>query len=348
MQLHQLRYFVAVAQDHHFSRAAARIHVAQPSISRQIRLLEHELGVALFHRAPGQVEVELTSEGAALLPWARHVLDDVEDLAAEARSLVDMTTGRLSVGATPSLSTAVLPELLLSFHRNHPGVTLEIAEAGSRVLVPHVLAGDIDVALVVLPVDDERLDSTELFTESLVVALAENHPLASRRALRLADLNNTPMVMFRDGYDLRVATLHALTQAHVRPIVTCEGGEMDSVLALVRAGIGAAIVPELLARNADVQTLEITDTPLRRQIGFVHRNDRPLPRPAQAFVSQLLDDHTDMAASALVSAVGSKTSSGQSRSAGKKATRPARQQTARLPSGSSKHMPPAITSRRPR
>ena len=232
------------------------------------------------------------------LPWARHVLDDIEDLAAEARSLVDMTTGRLSVGATPSLSTAVLPEILTSFHRSHPGVTLEIAEAGSRVLVPRVAAGDIDVALVVLPVDDERLSSTELFTESLVVALADSHPLASRRTLRIADLNNTPMVMFREGYDLRVATLNALTNARVRPTVACEGGEMDSVLALVRAGIGAAIVPELVARNTDVHILEITDVPLRRQIGFVHRNDRPLPRPAQAFVSQLIEEGADMAASA--------------------------------------------------
>jgi len=162
------------------------------------------------------------------------------------------------------------------------------------VLVPRVAAGDIDVALVVLPVDDERLDSTELFTEPLVVVLGDSHPLAGRRSLRIADLNNTPMVMFRDGYDLRVATLHALTQAHVRPAVTCEGGEMDSVLALVRAGIGAAIVPELVARNTDVHILEITDTPLRRHIGFVHRNDRPLPRPAQAFVSQLIDERTDM------------------------------------------------------
>lgn len=290
------------------------------------------------------MEVELTKEGAALLPWARQVLDDIEDLAAEARSFVDMTTGLLSVGATPSLSTAVLPKLLTSFHRNHPGIALEIAEAGSRVLVPRVAAGDIDVALVVLPVDDERLDSTELFTESLVVALADSHPLAGRRTLRIADLNATPMVMFREGYDLRVATLHALTQAQVRPIVTCEGGEMDSVLALVRAGIGAAIVPELVARNTDVHILEITDAPLRRHIGFVHRNDRRLPRPAQAFVSQLIDQRTDMAASALVFA-GDKTGSDPSQSTGKKVNRPANQQTARSSSRSSRHSPAATTSR---
>jgi DNA-binding transcriptional LysR family regulator len=298
MRLHQLMYFVTVAENRHFSRTAARMRVAQPSVSRQIRLLEQELGVVLFDRAPGQAEVELTSEGAALLPWARQVLADIENLAAEARSLVDMTSGRLTVGATPSLSTVVLPEILTSFHRNHPGVRLEIVEAGSRVLVPRVVAGDVDVALVVLPVEDERLDSTELFTESLVVALADGHPLAGRRQLRMAGLDNTPMVMFREGYDLRVATLHALAEAHVRPIVTCEGGEMDSVLALVRAGLGAAIVPELLARNTDVHILEITDTPLRRHIGFIHRNDRHLPRPAQAFVSQLMDDRTDVAASA--------------------------------------------------
>lgn len=288
MRLHQLKYFVAVAATQHFSRAAAQIPVAQPSISRQIRLLEEELGVLLFHRAPGQAEVELTSEGAALLPRARQVLADIDNLAAEARSLVDMTAGHLTVGATPSLSTAVLPEILTSFHRDHPGVVLELVEAGSRVLVPRVAAGEIDVALVVLPVEDERLASTELFTESLVLALAGDHPLAGRRRLRLTELDGTPMVMFREGYDLRVATLNALSQAHVRPVVTCEGGEMDSVLALVRAGLGAAIVPELVARNTELRLARFADTPLHRRIGFIHRNDRPLPRPARAIVSQLL------------------------------------------------------------
>lgn len=290
MRLRQLMYFVTVARTQHFSRAATQIHVAQPSISRQIRLLEQELGVVLFHRAPGQAEVELTREGAALLPRARQVLADIDNLAAEARSLVDMTTGNLTVGATPSLSTAVLPEVLTSFHRDHPGVVLELVEAGSRVLVPRVAAGEIDVALVVLPVEDERLDSTELFTESLVLALGDNHhPLAGRRRLGLTDLDGTPMVMFREGYDLRVATLNALSQAQVRPVVTCEGGEMDSVLALVRAGLGAAIVPELVARNTELRIARIADASLHRRIGLIHRNDRPLPRPARALVSQLLD-----------------------------------------------------------
>jgi DNA-binding transcriptional LysR family regulator len=141
MRLHQLSYFVAVAEARHFTRAAARIHVAQPSISRQIRLLEGELRVVLFHRAPEQAEVELTSEGATLLPWARQVLADIDNLHIEARSLVDMTAGRLTIGATPSLCTGVLPEILTAFHRSHPGVELEIVEAGSRVLVPRVAEG---------------------------------------------------------------------------------------------------------------------------------------------------------------------------------------------------------------
>jgi DNA-binding transcriptional LysR family regulator len=216
MRLHQLRYFVAIAETRHFTQAAAQIRVAQPSISRQIRLLRDELRLVLFHRAPGQAEVELTSEGAALLPWARQALADIDNLYTEACSLVDMTAGRLIVGATPSLCASVVPEILTAFHRSHPGVELQVVEAGSRVLVPRVASGEIDIALVVLPADDERLHSTELFTESLVLAVADSHPLAGRRSVRLTDLENLPMVMFREGYDLSVTTLDALANAHVR------------------------------------------------------------------------------------------------------------------------------------
>src|SRR5271156_4360508 len=180
VQLHQLAYALAVAEEQSFTRAAAHLHLAQPSLSRQVRLLEDELGVLLFNRGPGQGPVTLTPDGAALLPFMQRVLSDVEATGAEARALSGMARGRLSVGATPSLITRVLAPALVGFHASHPGIELLVVEAGSRQLVHQLASGEVDLALVVLPINDPGVATQPLFDDPLVLAVAPDHPLATR------------------------------------------------------------------------------------------------------------------------------------------------------------------------
>src|SRR5580658_5902569 len=189
MKLQQLAYVVAVAEEQHFTRAAGRLHLAQPSLSRQVSLLEHELGVLLFNRGPGQGLVTLTADGEALLPFVRRVLADVEAVGDEARSLTGMARGRLSIGATPSLITAVLAPALVAFHDSHPGIELLVVEAGSRQLVRQLASGEVDLALVVLPITDAGVVTIPLFDDPLVLAVAPDHPLAAQRRVRVADLD---------------------------------------------------------------------------------------------------------------------------------------------------------------
>ena len=228
-----------------FTQAAARLHLAQPSLSRQVRLLEHELGVVLFNRGPGQGPVTLTPDGAALLPFMQRVLADVEATGAEARALSGMARGRLAVGATPSLITSALAPALVAFHASHPGIDLSVVEAGSHQLVPQVAAGEVDLALVVLPVTDPLVVTTPLFDDPLVLATAPDHPFAGRRRVRVRDLDGLDLVMFREGYDLRAVTLSACQEAGVEPHLVSEGGEMAGVLSFVAAGLGAAVVPAI-------------------------------------------------------------------------------------------------------
>src|SRR5580700_476071 len=188
MQLQQLSYVLAVAEERHFTRAAATLHLAQPSLSRQIRLLERELGVLLFNRGPGQGLVTLTAEGEALLPFIRRVLADVEATSDEARALAGMTRGRLSIGATPSLITRVLAPALVGFHDSHPGIELLVVEAGSRQLVHQLASGEVDLALVVLPITDPGVATRPLFDDPLVLAVAPDHPLATRARVKVSDL----------------------------------------------------------------------------------------------------------------------------------------------------------------
>jgi len=285
MELHQLRYFVAVAELRHFTRAARNLRIAQPSVSRAIRVLEEELGTPLFHRMKGNVA--LTSAGEVLLPWARRVLADVDGAALEVRELADLRRGRLAVGATPSLTTTLLPPALARFHAAFPGVELVLHEAGSRDLVRELEQGALDIALVILPLRHEMLETTPLLREELVVAVAPDHTLASRKTIAIADLKGVPLVMFRDGYDLRASTLAAFRRAGFEPTLALEGGEMDGVLRLTAAGLGVAVVPSLVIDPAGpLRAVRLAD-PLTRTIGFANRRDRRLTRAGREFVEMV-------------------------------------------------------------
>ncbi len=288
MQLHQLNYVLAVAEERHFTRAAGRLHLAQPSLSRQVRLLERELGVLLFNRGPGQSAVTLTADGEALLPFIRRVLADVDAISAEARALTGMSRGRLSIGATPSLITRVLAPALVTFHESHPGIELLVVEAGSRQLVRQLASAEVDVALVVLPITDAGVVTIPLFHDPLVLAVDPDHPLAGRREVTMADLHDLPLVMFREGYDLREVTLAACREAGVEPRLVSQGGEMDGVLAFVAAGLGAAVVPAIaMPAERKLAAIPFRAPGLSRTVALAHRDDRPLPRPAQALLDQL-------------------------------------------------------------
>ncbi|MBZ4017848.1 LysR family transcriptional regulator [Streptomyces purpurogeneiscleroticus] len=282
MQLQQLRYFVAVADTRHFTRAAEQEHVAQPSLSQQIRSLERELGAELFHRARGHIT--LTDAGETLLPFARRILADADTARREVQEVAGLRRGRLRLGAPPSLCASVVPDVLRVFHDRYPGVDLQVRESGSQDLVRVLAAGDLDLALVItpLPVQAPALTTAELLREELVVVSAPDAPPPVRRKyLRVDDLRDHPLVMFRRGYDLREFTVAACRAAGFEPVFTVEGGEMDAVLGFVRAGLGSAVVPSMVAARAGLRATPFAAPGLHRNISVAHRADVSPPRAAR-------------------------------------------------------------------
>ncbi|HUQ17706.1 MAG TPA: LysR substrate-binding domain-containing protein, partial [Candidatus Saccharimonadales bacterium] len=266
---------------------AADLGVAQPSVSKQIRRLEAEIGDPLFDRGAGRVA--LTDAGAVLLPWAKRVLADLDAARAEVAGLATLEKGRLSVGATPSISTVLLPPVLAEFHRAHPGVSLAVHEAGSRDLVRLLEAGDLDLALVVLPVPhDDLLATTAVLREDLVLAVPAGHALAKRRSVKVAELRGVPLVMFREGYDLRTTTISACEAAGFHPVFAVEGAEMDGVLRMTAAGIGVAVVPGIVVEpGGPLVAVRLTDPILSRSIALAHHRGRRRSRAADAFAAAL-------------------------------------------------------------
>ncbi|MFC4587382.1 LysR family transcriptional regulator [Sphaerisporangium corydalis] len=288
MQLQQLASFVAVAETSHFTQAAERMRVAQPSLSKQIKALETELGAPLFSRARGNVT--LTPAGEALLPLARRMLADADTARREVAELAGLRRGRVRLGATPSLCAGLLADALARFHGDYPGIDLLVEEGGSRDLVRDLARGQLDLALIILPLQssDPSLVTEEILNESLVVASPAS--ARGRKAyIRIDELRGRPLVMFRRGYDLREATLSACRQAGFEPRFAVEGGEMDAVLRFVEAGLGVAVVPSMvLDGRPGLAGTPLAPPGLRRTIALAHRKDVEPTRAAHAFRATLL------------------------------------------------------------
>ena len=288
MHLQQLRYFAAVAETRHFTRAAEREHVAQPSLSQSVRALERELGAELFHRARGHIT--LTDAGEALLPLARRILADTETARREVQEVAQLRRGRVRLGATPSLCASLVPDALRTFHARYPGIELHVHEDGSQDLVRTLAAGELDLALVITPLAGQApaLTTTELLREELVVVSSPDAPPVTGTGnggagggIRIGDLRGRPLAMFRHGYDLRELTVAACREAGFEPEFGVEGGEMDAVLGFVRAGLGVAVVPSMVAERSGLVTTAFAAPGLHRTISVAHRGDVSPPRAAR-------------------------------------------------------------------
>ncbi|HEY2765312.1 MAG TPA: LysR substrate-binding domain-containing protein [Pseudonocardiaceae bacterium] len=288
MQLQQLVYFLAVAEVRHFTRAAELAHVAQPSLSKQIHNLERELGSELFHRARGNVS--LTPAGEVLVPFARRILADVETAQLQVNELTELRQGRLRLGSTPSLCTGLLSDALARFSARYPGIQLLIDERGSRDLVHQVAEGTIDLAVITSPLHrgDPALETVPILREQLTVAVPRGSE-PDPGSFRIEDLRDRPLVMFREGYDLRSMTLTACQRAGFQPRFAIEGGEMDAVLSFVEAGLGIAVVPSMvLPGRPQLRGVPFVPPVPTRTITLARRTDMHPTRAADEFRAVLL------------------------------------------------------------
>ncbi|MDO8212661.1 LysR family transcriptional regulator [Conexibacter sp. CPCC 206217] len=246
VELRHLRYFVAVAEELSFTRAAERLHIAQPPLSTQIRKLERELGVELFDRS--RRAVALTAAGDVLLVEARRLLEQVDQSLRAAVRAGTGEVGRLAIGFVPSASNALLPSQLRAFHGRYPGVELTLREMAPDDLVAAVLAGGIDVCFLYLPFADERLRTRTVLREPLVAALPAEHRLAGgrRKTVALEQLRDEPFVLPARHHmpGLNAGIVAACRSAGFEPeVVQRDVWLLQTVLGLVAAGLGVALVP---------------------------------------------------------------------------------------------------------
>jgi LysR family hydrogen peroxide-inducible transcriptional activator len=282
MELYQLGYFIEIARQRSFTRAAERLHMAQPALSQQMKNLETELGTALFIR--GRKETQLTAAGKAFLPRAEALIAQAEAAKAIVSDVAQLRGGKLIVAAIPSVSACLLPEVIRSFARHHSKVELQLIEDSSERVAESVESGRADIGFLQLPASKAAFETRTIITEPFVLLVAKTHAMAKQKEVPLKQLAAESFIFYKGR--ARDTALEACRKAGFEPRIACESGELETVRALVAAGLGLAVVPQLAAGNLPktIQAITIREPRMQRQIAAVWQKGSVLSPAAQALL----------------------------------------------------------------
>jgi LysR family hydrogen peroxide-inducible transcriptional activator len=289
MEMHQLRYVVAVARAKNFSRAAEQCHVSQPSLSQQILKLEQELGERLFDRM--KREVKLTPHGQAFLPRAVKILEEVDVAKREACDAQKLLRGRIIVGVLPTIAPYLLPAVLVPFAEKFPGVEIVVQEDTTAHLLKLAHTCEIDFAVASRPIENQHMEIKDLFAEELWVALPPDHPLTRKRAVSIADLEQEPFIVMKEGHCLGDQVLNFCERRDLKPTITFRSAQLETIQALVCSGVGISLIPAMATRSgrsAGPEYRSVIGPKPERKIVALWPKQRPLSRAANEFLKQVV------------------------------------------------------------
>jgi DNA-binding transcriptional LysR family regulator len=295
MELRQLEYLVAVAEEANFTRAAERVHISQSGVSAQIRQLETDLGATLIDRSGRRAT--LTTAGSAALVHARAVLTSVDAMRQAVDDVNGLVRGRLTIGMVTACTVAPLFEILAAFHHAHPGIEVTLAEDDSDRLIQRVRSGEVHRALVgAAGAPPSGLDALVLVSEHLVAAVPFDHPLVKRRRISLADISDYPIVSMPEGTGVRAVFDQDCARKGIRHNIALQASAPGTVADLAARGLGIAILTESMAANHTdrLKALPIRDSTTLAILAFIWAaTDTPALRELLRHIRQFVTTGTD-------------------------------------------------------
>lgn len=294
MELRQLQYALQIAKEMNFSRAAEKLHIAQPSLSQQLSKLEKEIGVLLFQRSTNAVE--LTYAGKIFMEKAQTIIDTVEMLKREMEDISQMRKGRLIVGTLPITGSHILPLVLPVFQEQYPEIEVLLVEETTANLESLTANGETDICLLSLPISESALTFDTLIEEEIRLAVPPNHPLASNKdkqngRIPITDLRDEPFILLKKGQGFRQIAVDLCLEAGFEPRIVFETSNIETVQSLVGAGMGIAFVPQMVTRNHGLAQspvyLSLAEPHPTRTLVIAYRKGRYLSKAAEAFIDTL-------------------------------------------------------------
>lgn len=295
MDIRQLRYFLAVAEQRHFTRAAEQCFVSQPALSQQVLSLERELGAPLFDRL--STGAELTTAGRALLGHAQRILLEVENARVAVNDVAGTVRGELSVAAVHTASLALVVDAVAAFRQQHPAVSVRIIEERSSAVLDAVVTGRVNLGVTYLPTSHAGVVETPLYPEELVLVVPEGHALTAR-SRAVGELAGVSLIVPPEGWCLRAGIEDVLARAGAGMSITAEISAVESMCAAVRAGLGVTLLPRAFAERPNVlnglRAVRLKDPVPVRAVGAIRRSNRHMCLATKAFVQALLDGATSL------------------------------------------------------
>lgn len=274
MDIRHLHYFLEVARQKSFTKAAQALYITQPSISKTVKNLEEELGVTLLDRYGKKVE--LTDAGEVFARQAQEIVTSFHNLSSELDDLMNLKKGHIRIGLPPMIGSSFFPKVIGEFYKQYPNVTIQLFEDGGKKVESDVVSGALDIGVTVLPADDSLLDGYVFVRESLKVVLHPTHLLAGEQEISLSDLREDAFILFREDFTLHDRIIGACQKAGYQPRIIYESAQWDLISNMVAAGLGVALMPETICMELDVE--EVCILPLQERIpwelGMVWRKDR--------------------------------------------------------------------------
>ena len=251
MEMHQLRYFVAVARSGNFSRAAEECRVAQPSLSQQILKLEDEMGERLFERT--RRRAILTPAGSLFLPHAISILEVAERGRQEIREMNGQVRGKIALGVLPTIAPYFLPKIIRRFRERYPGAELILHEETTLQLVRSLEESALDLALISDATPSPRVQIDDLFSEELLLCLPTGHPLVHQPTVVAADLQQEKFILMQEGHCLGAQAEQFCQSKGFHPQISCRSAQIGTVVAMVQSGLGISLVPEMARQHGPTE-----------------------------------------------------------------------------------------------
>lgn len=297
MEFRQLQYTLQIAAERNFSRAAEKLHIAQPSLSQQVSKLEKELGVVLFQRSTSTVE--LTHAGETFVRQAQKIVDAMELLRREMDDISQLRKGKVVIGSMPITGSHLLPHVLPAFKQAYPDIEITLLEDSSMNLEKKTASGQTDLSLLSLPLNEPSLSYVPIGEELIDLAVPPLHPLAERAngreplPVHLEELKNEPFVVLKKGQGFRKIMVDLCQQAGFEPKVVFESNNIETVQSLVATGMGITLVPRFIARAARSEFvpvyLQLAEPAPSRTLVIAYRQGRYLSKAAEAFIDTFKD-----------------------------------------------------------
>ncbi|OKL35299.1 LysR family transcriptional regulator [Domibacillus mangrovi] len=290
MELRQLEYFYAVCLELHFTRAAEKVGISQPSLSQQIRLLEHEIGTPLFDRIGKKTA--LTEAGKLLLKYTRNIFHELDQAKTSIDELTGLQRGTICIGTLLTAEYYLIPPALLSFHRLYPSVKVSVLGLRTGDIQKQLLENKLDLGIVFLPMKGDELETISLYTEEMAFAVPIGHPLENQDMLDIEVLQTTPSILLPEQYFIRQLINNACKDLGFIPEPVFEITTMQSLINMVIEGVGVTILPKPYLEYLNhpyIKIIPILNDGFARDVGIIYRKDKYLSAATRIFINALRD-----------------------------------------------------------